>query len=283
MGAGWGCDRMGHGDDPKVVSEGACNDLHDLTKGQGFFVAAIVDLTRGTLRMVDGEQYGVGEILGVAEALQGQSVVGEDDRGSIVANPAYDTPLPGHQLVGAVDIGVAEVGRRRLGGKERFLRSRDAVSLGILLHPLDPGCILRRWNGKAGGVVDRRVHITAIGRHAAHRDELPDSPREDLRCCPQASVGRDTDVECATIQCASQRGGIVGVGMDVLHLGRDLLEFVTPGVEDGHPEAPPEQAPDHEMTGGPRSSDDESLHPAFVPHCGPPTQAPRFLFRSPMG
>src|ERR671923_188939 len=70
-----------------------------------------------------------------------------------VEEAAHDRPLPGHGLVRAVDVGIAEVGRLGVGGEHGLLGADDAVALVVDRRVLDQVGVLGDRHGQARGVV----------------------------------------------------------------------------------------------------------------------------------
>ena len=225
----------GQGDDFEFRTEGARHDFDDLPHAEDFFVGAVVDLARGGFGPVDCEQHRVGDVPGVAEVVECQAPVGQNDVAAAVPNAADNAPLAWQELIGTVHVRVAEVRSGGMRGEDSLLRAHDAVALRVFFFALDQGRAFRQRDRQARGFVEFGIHVAPVGGGAAHGNEAPDLASGDGGRGAESPVGCYADVVSPLGEDLPERGFGVGIRVKVLHVVRDLRNFVFAAVQDRDP------------------------------------------------
>src|SRR5437762_1074463 len=93
---------------------------------------------------------------------QRQTTVGQYDERPLIEYTADDAPFTRDQLVGSIDVRIAEDRSVRMAAQHRLLGRRDQVGETLLFLALHQGRGLRNRHFQAAGKIDRRLKITAI-------------------------------------------------------------------------------------------------------------------------
>ena len=170
------------------------DDLRHLSDRQLLVVAAVERLAHGRLRLVDGEQDGVREVVDVAERDDAQPVVGEHEERSPIEDPADDAPLPGRKLARAVDVRVAEVRRGGVELEEQLLGPADAVALAVVRLGGEIGVLAGR--DRKARLGDGSPGRRSRGRPERHRSTGGARPaHEHIGDRAEPAVHGDGDIE----------------------------------------------------------------------------------------
>ena len=154
--------------------------------------------------------------------------------------------------------------------EHRLFRAPDHEALAQLVLALDLRRVFAHGHGQATRVEILRPHPAAIERHAADADEAPGASGARARDLAQPAVGGHYDVETAFRDRRRECGAVVRVDVEVLDVGRDLVDLVGAAVEDRRRIAARAQ-PVHDVgTGRPGAADDERArrHDASSPYAG---------------
>ena len=107
------------------------------------------------------------EIFGIAVVVQREAVVGHDDAGAPVEDPAHDEPFAWDELVRSVHVRVSEVRGAGMVREHHFLRARDAVALLVVVRPTDGRGVLGDGDRKTRRIEQPRVHPPVVRGHTA--------------------------------------------------------------------------------------------------------------------
>ena len=133
----------------------------------------------------------------------------------------------------------------------------------------DPADLAERLVGRCQGSVGRGgnrhrrgeevvgIDPAANGADAANRDDAAHPTGEDRRQRPQPTVHHHPELERGRTERIGRRRPVERVGVDMGHVGGDVVDLVPAGVQDRHLVAPASQPVDDERAGRSRPSDDQ--------------------------
>ena len=253
---------VGHRDDLEIGAEGTAAALDHLADRQHFGVGDVEDGSGRELGVEDGAEHGSGAVLGVAVVMQGQALVGDDDPTTTVEDAAHDRPFPRHGLVGPVQVGITEVGGRRMGGIDRDLGAHDPVSLLVDQGPVDEVGVLAHRHREPGRLVLPRVGPAPVGGHPSDRHEVAASAFGQLGDAAQTPVHGHDDIPRGGPESGGERRLVERVGVEMGDLGRRVRPLMQTAVQDGDGVAGIDKTADDRDPSRPRPADDKDVHVA---------------------